>query len=413
MKGMKGGVKERYLFPDVMRGLSLAGILYAHLIFWYTGSALPDEVYLEYMDLPNGLAMAVFGVLVLGKFFAIFSFLFGLSFFIQQQSLKDSAQPYRVRQFTRISILLLTGFVHHIFWRGDILMIFGILAFILLIAEPLTTRTLLIAGVIFALNLPGMIHTLFVPENGSMSLPMEGGADRYYRLMIEGSAWQIFADNVRTLPAKILFQFTSGRLSRTLGFFLLGMCAGRSGLFFRPGTDQLIHKLLLASKVTLLLMLILAGGLFATGVIVFAPGEGRFESDLPLNHLYELYNITLVVFIVTGVHKMLNDERYRHRFGLFAYPGRMALTTYLMQTVAGLVLFCPFGLALFGKTPPFINVLLVVPLFAAQIAFSGWWFGRYRYGPAEWLWRSLTYMNFHDRNRINVHDAIPICGKVP
>jgi uncharacterized protein len=67
---------------DVLRGFALAGILYAHMVIWYTGAALPTEVYTKYDSIADGIAMGIFGGLVFGKFFSFFSFLFGLSFFL-------------------------------------------------------------------------------------------------------------------------------------------------------------------------------------------------------------------------------------------------------------------------------------------------------------------------------------------
>ena len=73
--------KNRIDTIDVLRGFALAGILYAHMIIWYTGAALPPEVYSSYDSTPDGIAFGIFGALVFGKFFSVFSFLFGLSFY--------------------------------------------------------------------------------------------------------------------------------------------------------------------------------------------------------------------------------------------------------------------------------------------------------------------------------------------
>ena len=74
--------------------------------------------------------------------------------------------------------------------------------------------------------------------------------------------------------------------------------------------------------------------------------------------------------------------------------GRMALTNYLLQTIFGLLLFYHFGLGLFDKTSPAINVLLAIGVFYIQLKFSQFWLKRYRQGPVEWLWKGLTYFRF-------------------
>ena len=69
----------------------------------------------------------------------------------------------------------------------------------------------------------------------------------------------------------------------------------------------------------------------------------------------------------------------------------MALTNYLTHSVLYFVLFTGVGLGLYGEVGPASCVALAVVIFAAQMTFSGWWLARYRFGPAEWVWRTLTY----------------------
>src|SRR4051812_45951449 len=78
---------NRIAVIDVLRGFALFGILYAHMIFWYSGGALPQQLYRENIGAASGIAMAIYFIFIIGKFFSIFSFLFGLSFYIQMKSL--------------------------------------------------------------------------------------------------------------------------------------------------------------------------------------------------------------------------------------------------------------------------------------------------------------------------------------
>jgi uncharacterized protein len=88
--------KKRIDTIDVLRGFALAGILYAHMIIWYTGAALPAGVYSKYDSIPDGIAMGIFGALVFGKFFSVFSFLFGLGFYLQIQKNKSESGDLKV-----------------------------------------------------------------------------------------------------------------------------------------------------------------------------------------------------------------------------------------------------------------------------------------------------------------------------
>jgi len=76
---------------------------------------------------------------------------------------------------------------------------------------------------------------------------------------------------------------------------------------------------------------------------------------------------------------------------VLAPVGRMALTNYLLETVVSLCLYDGWGLGLIGRMPPSHCVALTLAVFALQVLFSHWWLSRFRFGPAEWLWRSLTY----------------------
>ncbi|HLP61121.1 MAG TPA: DUF418 domain-containing protein, partial [Candidatus Deferrimicrobium sp.] len=71
--------------------------------------------------------------------------------------------------------------------------------------------------------------------------------------------------------------------------------------------------------------------------------------------------------------------------------GRMALSNYFLQSLLCTTLFYSYGFKLFGKTDPLMAFLLVFPISAVQVLFSAWWLKHFRFGPVEWLWRSLTY----------------------
>jgi uncharacterized protein len=86
---------------------------------------------------------------------------------------------------------------------------------------------------------------------------------------------------------------------------------------------------------------------------------------------------------------LLERAAWRRRLGLFAPVGRMALTNYLAQTVLCITIYYAGGLV--GQAGPLFGLLLALVIFPAQMLASAWWLARFRYGPMEWLWRSLTY----------------------
>jgi uncharacterized protein len=86
---------------------------------------------------------------------------------------------------------------------------------------------------------------------------------------------------------------------------------------------------------------------------------------------------------------LLDHPRWKPFLGAFAPVGRMALTNYLGQTLICLSVY--YGGGLFGSFRPALGLLLAVSIFFLQMHYSAWWLSRYRFGPMEWLWRSLTY----------------------
>ncbi|RKH48945.1 DUF418 domain-containing protein, partial [Corallococcus llansteffanensis] len=88
---------------------------------------------------------------------------------------------------------------------------------------------------------------------------------------------------------------------------------------------------------------------------------------------------------------LFQRERWSKALGVLAPAGRMALSLYLMQTVVSLWLYDGWGLGLVGHLPSSRVALLVLGVFAVQVGLSHLWLSRFRFGPAEWLWRSLTY----------------------
>jgi uncharacterized protein len=94
---------------------------------------------------------------------------------------------------------------------------------------------------------------------------------------------------------------------------------------------------------------------------------------------------------VCAVVLLFQRRPWQRRLLPLAAVGRMALTNYLAQSVVGVALFYGVGLGLYGKVGPTLLVALSVTTIAVQSVVSRWWLARFRFGPAEWVWRSLTY----------------------
>jgi uncharacterized protein len=96
----------------------------------------------------------------------------------------------------------------------------------------------------------------------------------------------------------------------------------------------------------------------------------------------------------------MNKERWIKRLAPLANIGKMALTTYLTQSIVGVFLFFHVGFGLFGKTTPAQNIGICIVIFALQMIFSTWWLKKFYYGPVEWLWRSATFLKWQPLVRL-------------
>ncbi len=386
---------ERIEIIDILRGFALAGILYAHMVFWYTGASLPQEVYFKYDDFFSEVAMAIFGALVFGKFFSVFSFLFGLGFYLHFR--KDRSEgPYFKTYIWRMFLLFLIGLLHHTFWRGDILAIYAVLGVVLLFLRHLPGKLLLWISLLLIINLPTHAFEFFnAPDtNIGIDFPMAAEALKYYSLVKDGDLTAVLRENTGSWQAKIEYQLESGRLLMTLGYFLLGFYAGRKKFFSNIEKNLSHFKKLNDITAKAVLILLLIGLILYLFDYVTLP-ELTIDPQLQwvLSFLFSIYNASLTFFYITGITLLFRRENFHIFLKPLGKMGRMPLTNYLMQTLFGLLIFYQFGLGLFDKTSPALNVPIMMIVFYLQLKFSQFWLNHYNQGPVEWLWKSFTNLN--------------------
>jgi uncharacterized protein len=389
--------KNRILTVDALRGFALLGIMIVHFLFWYTAGPLPEAVYSKYNDIGSTIARIFSEIFLSGKFFAFFSFLFGLSFYLQTGERRDGRNGVVGRFAWRITLLLLIGLVHHAFWQGDILSIYAPLGFLLLAARPLSNRWVLILGVLLAINFPGKIMTAV--QMLSAAPPSGGFGDfaamgkEYDKVITTGTLPEVLRFNLLHLKSKFDFQIGSGRLFVTMGFFLLGMYVGRQRWFEQGEDVRAVWRKICKRSAAI------AGVCMAIGLSIFAaneigklgweqnPGIGFFFS-----FLFDGFSACLVAFYVSGLTLLMFRLRWRRFFFSMVPVGKMALTSYLTQTMFGLLLFWGFGAGLYTKTSLGFNFLIAILFFYVQVVISRYWLQSFYYGPVEWLWRSATLL---------------------
>jgi uncharacterized protein len=391
--------QPRILTIDVLRGFALFGILYAHMIFWYSGGPMPEYIYRANPEIPNIIAVVLNMLFFNAKFFSLFSFLFGLSFYIQIKGLVAKHENATLRFAWRLLILGAIGLIHHAFWRADILTIYVPLGFLLLFARNLGNKTTAILAALLILNIPTkIIETISIFVQGKPEfIPdhfIEYGA-KYYAVMTQASFPEVVAHNIYAMKEKIEYQISSGRFFITFGFFLLGMLAGRLQWFENIENSQPFFKNVWKKSGLVIIAVAIAG--IILGITTNALSIDI--KDAPWirwigGSIADIFNASVTVFYIASISLLMLKPKWHTRLAPLSYIGKMALTSYLSQSLFGVILFFHFGLGLFFVTSPALNAVICCMVFAVQIAFCKYWLQHFNYGLIEWLWRSATYLKW-------------------
>jgi uncharacterized protein len=376
---------------DVLRGFTLLGIILVHFTEQYYAGQ-PPKVHENYgaHNLADMIVLGFIGIFISGKFFMIFSFLFGMSFFIQLDK-SDDSPAFLFRFAWRLIVLFIIGLGHHLHYRGDILTIYAVLGFGLLLCYKLPDKFLLVLALLLVFDTPAILQRTFdiLLSNSASPFPIgdEKELEIYYSTLKSGSYLDMLRANFYEFKSKFDFQILSGRLYITMGLFLLGLYAGRKKVF----ENIPFFKKLIRLGLWMLLGCVVFAGLLALIIFVAKVEMSQAVQFLLGGTVYDVFNIALAAIYVGLIVTAFQREKWHRRLMNFYEVGRMGLTSYLMQALIGTWLLFSYGLALLGNFGASVWAAISLIVFALQIVFSKWWLGRFQYGPAEWLWRSLTY----------------------
>jgi uncharacterized protein len=394
-------ITNRITVIDALRGFALLGIIVNHSTQEFlAGPTPPSHPTFNIFSPTDAFVGQLMGYLTLGKFFTIFSFLFGLSFAIQMDSATKDGCPFAGRMLWRILILFVIGFIHSMFYSGDVLRIYAFLGIFLLLMRNLNNRVILILGLLLVLNTPLIIvriQSQFAPPPTAKQIEMgkkqgEGFvkmANEQFSIKQNGTLADVVKMNFKGgLLGTLGFQLFTGRLFITLGLFLLGLWAGRRQVFIENlANKHIFQQLRIWSGVIALISTLIV--IFLGGIVMGPPTSG-WRGAIS-STAFDIHQITLSVFYVSVVTLIYWKTKPALLQSLVAV-GRMGLTTYLCGTVFGAITFFCYGFGLIGHIGVTISVVLAIIFFVLQIHFSNWWLSKYQFGPIEWLWRSLTFM---------------------
>ena len=390
--------QERIEVLDVIRGFALLGILIVNMAYF----SYP-LMYLEILGREMWTAawdkavFAVINLFVEGKFYSMFSFLFGLGFVIFIERARARSSRPTLLFYRRLFILLLIGLVHAFFiWFGDILVSYALLGLLLPLFFNRKPKTILIwiAVFFFIAVLPVVLMVLstgLLDEAGYAAYMqeffavMESKVDNSLYAYSQGTFAELMAQRVEdTLFTYNYFFFVAPLI---FPMFLLGLYVGKRGVF------QNIEANLPSIKRIWKWSFIIG---FTMSIVKYT---SKLQIDPAAASLYDLINMGarvfadpgLSIFYMTSIVLLYQNRQWMERLKPLAYVGRMALSNYLFQSLVCTTIFYSYGLGLYGQVGHAAGMVLTIIIFTAQIYISRYWLERYRFGPMEWVWRTLTY----------------------
>ena len=399
------GQGDRIPTLDVVRGVAVMGILAMNIVAF----AMPFPAYMNPvaygLESDADLASWAFSfVFIDGKMRGLFSFLFGAStLLVIERARAAGANAARVH-YARMFWLLIFGLLHFYFiWFGDILAAYAMAGLLLFFFRNCRVRTLVIWGVVLlvvqiALVAGGaafMLYAAAAVADGSADPDTAAG----YAEMAKGFG-ALSAEGLREDVALALgpwsglvhdrliehglkpFASLPFFLAETLGYMLLGMAALKSGLLTGAWDKARYAKWMITC---------FAIGIPAYATLAWMLYRAGFEpQDVFLYSLAATTPFRPLMIVAIAALIILLARRGGWPVERIAATGRAAFTNYLGTSIVMTTLFYGYGLGWYGHLSRIQLWLPVIGAWAIMLLWSKPWLDRYRYGPLEWLWRSLS-----------------------
>ena len=409
---------QRIRSIDTLRGFALLGILLLNIIAFsgpiaaYFDPSADNEV--SGLNLAVAMFVDIWGE---GAFRAIFSMLFGAGLLIFLA--KPVAEEGRLKSLYYRRTWLLVAFglfnAYILLWFGDILYTYGVTGLVLYFFRNLSAHKLALCSTILFLFL-ALIHTsqyfytkaLYTDYREVVLLPEGNELSEAQKQSLEN--WDEFLQNQQTTPEQIVLEANARSEGYIENFiftapinFMFQTAIFLINGFWDAAAMMLLGMALMkwnvfdaSRELSFYLKMMLFG--FAIGLVINSWEEvvylsSGFEPFLSATArpTYDLGRLGMALGYIGMVMTLCKLDvlpKVRHAF---ACVGQMALTNYLAQSVICNTIFLGFGFGMWGKMQRYEIYFVVIGIWIFQLLFSVAWLKKYRFGPAEWLWRSLTY----------------------
>ncbi|MFF5996453.1 DUF418 domain-containing protein [Lysinibacillus sp. KU-BSD001] len=392
--------KDRLETIDMLRGFALLGIIIANIAWYLYPAYLQQDPSFknEWTSFWSPFDYAVLSVLdmfVVGKFVMLFSMLFGFGMVIMQERTGVKQLNFWGIYSRRLIALLIFGSIHAYFiWFGDILTDYAILGFLLLLMHKLKPKTLLIISItLYSLLIILITLGSLSTDSSAMLTQLSEEDQKLIESTIEahqtGNIQQLIETNIeeRTYYTMRngLYALYSGMplayLFSNLPFLLVFMFGAAIA------KNKWVHHFKQHRK-----------GFFITWLITLLTG-GTLNWALPfiVEKQYAVQTIQYVssplitIFYAISLLFIYHTIKGKKILHWFTFPGRMAFTNYISQSIICTFLFGPFAFGVYGKLHLTTAIWIAIAIYAFQLFFSKWWLTKFRFGPLEYIWRTITY----------------------
>lgn len=374
---------------DVLRGLAVLGIVLLHSIEHFNFYSFPDTAtqpqWLNFTDraIWDGLFF-----LLGGKAYAVFALLFGFSFFIQDDNQRMRGNDFRRRFCWRLFLLFVIGNINALFFTGEVLVMYSLVGYVLVLVCRWSTRTLLWVAAVLMLQPAALVYIFMAladPTFVAPEIPTSSFWAATFEMQLHGDFWGTLLVNAHEGQlASLAWAWDNGRIFQTASLFIIGMLIGRQGWLL----EKNLHRW---------------GYVFAWSIAAFFPLYGLLGMipDFVSNPtivtqlkllLKSLSSCAFMFMLVSGVLWLYYRTAMRTVLRRIIPYGRMSMTNYVGQSIIGSLLFYNWGFGLHAWLGITASVFVGACIFLAQYAFCLWWTRRHSHGPMEYAWKRLTWL---------------------
>lgn len=376
---------------DALRGLSILAFILLHNIQHYSYYQSP-AFFPHWLKMLDDVFYYTCDFLFGSKSYLVFTLLFGFSFFIQNQNQERKGKDFRLRFIWRMVTLILFSAFNTIFYSGDILSMYILTSFVLLLTYKLSDKNLLIVATILLLQ-PYLFADFFLAVFNSDYTLVGHESVKYIQGMLDYFAGNSFVDHaVGNLTIgklhTMIWSWETGRFFQTASMFMFGIWVGRKKTFLQSEANDLFWKKgFKFSAILLAVMILFKNFAYLLSINIIA-----------LNKLLTIfttwYNFAVALLITSLFYFAFYKGNYPKIMNKFMELGKMSLTAYIMQSIFGAFLYYNYGLGLFKYTGGTFCFMIAVVLFIIQLKFCEWWLKTHKQGPVEHLWYKMTWISF-------------------